>query len=187
MFHIFCSESISISLSRADNFFKIIWFYFTCSHVLTFTLTCHAKCLFIFIFILFIYILLLFFLFFIFYFLFESFYLYSLALMTEPFCILVLRYTINSYKTRNERQGIKTTNFFFFFFVTYSSCTNQQFWPFFIHNFDLVPHIKNQNQNAKKLPNLVIWGKIHLIDVQCLSHCDQPYSESQMLVNRLNE
>ena len=116
MFHIFCSESISISLSRADNFFKIIWFYFTCSHVLTFTLTCHAKCLFIFIFILFIYILLLLLLFFfIFYFLFESFYLYSLALMTEPFCILVLRYTINSYKTRNERQGIKTTNFFFFF------------------------------------------------------------------------
>ena len=170
MFHIFCSESISISLSRADNFFKIIWFYFTCSHVLTFTLTCHAKCLFIFIFILFIYILLLLLFFiFIFYFLFESFYLYSLALMTEPFCILVLRYTINSYKTRNERQGINWNSIFF---VTYSSCTNQQFWPF-IHNFDLVPHIKNKNQNAKKLLCLVIWGKIQLIDVKCLSHSDQ--------------
>ena len=70
--------------------------------------------LFLFLFYLFIYYYYyyLLFLFFIFYL--SLFYLYSLALMTEPFCILVLRYTINSYKTRNERQGIKTTIFFFF-------------------------------------------------------------------------
>ena len=101
--------------------------------MLTFTLTCHAKCLFIFIFILFIYILLLLLFFIIiFYFLFESFYLYSLALMTEPFCILVLRYTINSYKTRNERQGIKTTNFFFLSLTHHVLINNSDHFLFII-------------------------------------------------------